>query len=170
MKKLIGFGALGAVALAGGIAVAQTKSADGAVTRAEAVARADARFAKRDANKDGRITIEDRAAAAKARADRRFAMLDADGNGQISRAEFDSAHAKRMARRGERGERAPGKFGRHGRGGPGFDADRDGVLTREEARAAALARFDRVDANKDGTLTVEERQAAREAWRAARNR
>lgn len=41
------------------------------------------------------------------------------------------------------------------------DANQDGVVTRQEALAAAEARFARADANKDGKLTAEERRAAR---------
>lgn len=183
MKKVIAVSALGALALAGGIAVAQTgeSRAPGApTTRAEAVARADARFDRLDADKDGKLTQQDRAVRAKARSDRMFAALDADGNGQISRAEFDGAREKRMERRearGERGKRGMGRmahrgFGRDGMGGMRggkLDADGDGIITRAEFQAPALAMFDRVDANKDGTITPEERQAARQAWRAKRS-
>ena len=41
------------------------------------------------------------------------------------------------------------------------DANGDGILTRQEAIAAAAARFDRADADKNGQLTAAERQAAR---------
>lgn len=186
MKKVIAVSALGAIALAGGIAVAQTGEvrAPGApTTRADATARADARFDRLDADKDGKLTGQDRAARAKERADRMFAALDTDKNGQLSRAEFDSAREKRMERReargerrgarGEHGERGMGRMAHRGFGRDGMrgklDADGDGVVTRTEFRTPALAMFDRTDTNKDGTVTAEERQAARAAWRAQRS-
>ncbi len=181
MKKLIAISGLGAIALAGGIAMAQPgdgRAPNAPLTRADAAARADARFDRMDADKDGKLTEQDRAVRAKARSDRMFAALDADGNGQVSRAEFDGAREKRMERREARSERGPrGKgrmghrgFGRDRMGGMGgkIDADGDGVVTRAEFQAPALAMFDRTDANKDGTVTLEERQAARAAWRAKR--
>ncbi|MBY8822183.1 EF-hand domain-containing protein [Sphingomonas colocasiae] len=183
MKKVIAVSALGALALAGGIAMAQTGEtrAPGApTTRADATARADARFDRLDADKDGKLTPEDRALRGKERADRMFAALDADKNGQVSRAEFDAAREKRMERRKDRAE-ARGERGRHGMGRMahrGFgrdgmrgklDANGDGTVTRAEFQAPALAMFDRVDANKDGTITLEERQAVRAAWRAKRS-
>lgn len=181
MKKLIGLTGLGALVLAGGVAVAQTgggklrgdADGNGVLTRAEVTAQADARFAKRDKDGDGRITQADRAAAMKERADKRFARLDANGDGSISRAEFDAPREKRAAQAGEDG---PGKrkWG-HRRGGHrmmamrgGMDPDKDGAITRDESRARALAMFDRLDANKDGQVTAEERQAARDAWKAKR--
>ena len=42
-----------------------------------------------------------------------------------------------------------------------FDANKDGVVTLDEAVAAAKARFTAADANKDGKLTAEEMKAAR---------
>ena len=43
------------------------------------------------------------------------------------------------------------------------DANGDGVVTRDEATAAADTRFDRLDANHDGTVTADEMRAARDA-------
>jgi hypothetical protein len=43
------------------------------------------------------------------------------------------------------------------------DANKDGIVTRDEVSASVAARFARLDANKDGKITREERQAAREA-------
>ena len=47
----------------------------------------------------------------------------------------------------------------------GADANRDGVLTKAEAVAAAGAMFDRVDTNRDGRIDAAERQAARGAMK-----
>jgi len=167
MKKMIIASGVAALALASGVAIAQSDRGQ-AVTRAEATQRAAERFARMDVNADGRFDTADRAARTKARRDAAFTALDADGNGQISRAEFD-------ARNGLRGVRgAHGK--RHGGRGPdrhgGFmrDGDRAGgaTLTRADFEARALARFDRVDADSDGRITRAERIAARAARRTAR--
>lgn len=45
------------------------------------------------------------------------------------------------------------------------DANKDGVVTREEMTASVAARFAKLDTNKDGTITLEERLAARAAMR-----
>ena len=62
-----------------------------------------------------------------------------------------------MRRGGPRGE---------GRAARLFGAD--GVVTREEFRAQALQRFERLDTNRDGTMTAAERQEARQRFRAER--
>lgn len=157
---------------------------DGALSRAELTAALDARFARMDGDKDGKVTKSDRDAQRAARLDKRFASLDADASGQISKAEFAAGHDK--ARRGDRQGAGGRDGGRHmrGHGGPrggkmgmmggGFggraDADKDGTLTRAEFMAGPLVMFDKADANKDGTVTAAEQQAARasmrEQWKA----
>lgn len=60
----------------------------------------------------------------------------------------------------------------HGRPGPvgHFDMDRDGVITRDEAQAAANEHvnrfFERFDADKDGVVTRDEMRQAHEQRRA----
>lgn len=198
MKKLMIGTGLMAMLMAGGVAIAAPggmargpmggdANQDGTLTKGEVTAHVEQRFAERDANKDGKITQEDRALQRQARQDARFKQLDADGNGQISRAEFDAANAKREAAReefrgkmgdradaraGERGEHRMHRkggmhrgMGHHGGMGPMMDADKDGTITKAEFMAPALARFERMDANKDGQVTKEERQAARAEMR-----
>ncbi|MFT3926125.1 MAG: EF-hand domain-containing protein [Myxococcales bacterium] len=46
-----------------------------------------------------------------------------------------------------------------------FDTNGDGVVTSQEAEAAALAHFSEADANKDGKVTADERKAAHERKR-----
>jgi hypothetical protein len=48
------------------------------------------------------------------------------------------------------------------------DSNGDGAISRAEFMARAEARFARVDADKNGVLTREERRSARQAMRAAR--
>ena len=190
-KKIIIGSSIAALLMAGGIAIAAPGGvidSATAVTRADFMAKADARFIAKDFDKDGKLTPADRTAAQKARADARFALLDADKNGQITRAEFDAADAKRDEMRGERGRDGEGRRGHHGRedrhhmgkgkgmgGGLGFggmkaaDANKDGAITLQEYRAQATAVFTKMDANNDGSLTSAERKAAREAVRAQRD-
>ena len=42
-----------------------------------------------------------------------------------------------------------------------YDANNDGVLTRDEFKTGQLKRFDQADVNRDGTLTNPERDATR---------
>lgn len=144
------------------------------VTKAEAMAAADAHFAKMDANSDGVLNEADKAAKIKAH----FAEMDADKNGTISEAEFVAAHELRADKREDRREKRmghighEGKMGRHGgRDGGGMkmmamaDTNGDKAITNTEFRAAAEARFAKADANNDGTISAEERKAQRGKWR-----
>lgn len=144
-------------------------------TRAAVTERADAIFARMDANGDGVLSEADKAA----HMTQRFARMDSDGNGQLSQAEFMAAHEARAetraGRKEVRGERRGGeRMGkRGGRGGPDgmvkrADANNDGQVTKAEMQAAALARFDKADADGDGTISTEERKAARAEWRGGR--
>lgn len=166
-----------AVAAAAGIAAAQPPEGPRAardVTRQELIQRVDERFSQMDANRDGRVTVDERRAAAERRraemADRMFDRLDANRDGSISREEMREGRMRRGGRRGMRmaGPGGPGMEGPgDGRRGPGMGGRRFAMreVTREEMRERALARFDRMDANRDGTLTVEERRQAREQRR-----
>jgi hypothetical protein len=143
---------------------------DKAVTKAEALANADARFAKMDANSDGAINEADRAAKLKDR----FAKLDADNNGSVSEAEFLAAREARVEKREDRREKRMGRAGaggkmagHHGRRGGGVsmvamaDANGDKSISNAEFRAAAEARFAKADTNNDGTISAEERNTQR---------
>ena len=139
------------------------------VTRQQVIDRVDERFARMDANHDGRFTPEEaRAMGEQRRGEMRqhmFDRLDANHDGNISRDEFAQAHAMRGGRGGPHrrmmrmGPRGPGMRG-HGMFGE------QGFMTREQMRERALARFDRADLNHDGTLTAAERQQARDQMRA----
>lgn len=131
------------------------------MTRAQAQARAEARFDRRDANRDGTIDQADR----QARRGQMFDRIDTDRDGAISRAEFDARTEQRAERRGKRMARMERRGGyramMHAARGP---------VTRQVFVDRALSTFDKADANRDGTVTVAERKAAREAlrtqWRA----
>jgi len=97
---------------------------DGVLTRAEATAQADARFAKLDPNGDGTVSAEERQTARQAMRDR----MGAAGKTRPSRSVDD----KRMARRGGR--------------------DGNATMTKADFEARALKRFDRMDANHDGKV------------------
>ena len=154
------------------------------VTRQQVIERVEQRFARMDANNDGRFTPEEARAMHEQRrterANRMFERLDADRDGSVSRAEFYQARASRAERRAERmagrgdGPRMGMRMHRRGHGmrGPGMRGMRgqrmfgeQGFVTREQMQERALARFDRLDADRNGTVTAAERRQAREQMR-----
>lgn len=98
-----------------------------------------------DSNADGLISRSE--AASLPRLADRFDAIDANRDGQVS---FEELRAYRQANRGA-------GFVRH------LDANGDGKVSRDEALAAAAARFDRADADRDGFVTLDEMQRARHA-------
>lgn len=105
------------------------------MTRADAQARAEAKFAQMDANKDGTFDEADRAA----RKSMMFDRLDADHNGSISRAELDAKRAEhagkrsgRMAKREAARPNGAGKAERHAEHFARADTDKNGALSRTE--------------------------------------
>ena len=184
MKKTLTLGLSIAALAVAGTAVAQAPAANRGdwanktVTRADVQTRAAAMFDRMDANHDGKLDQADRSA----RKAEMFAKLDTDKNGQLSPAELEAGHKNRAGARdgdhagmagmdhGQMGGRGMhhGMGGRMGGGGMArmADANKDGVVTKDEFVAAALARFDAGDANHDGSLTPAERQAAHAAMKA----
>ena len=148
---------------------------DGVITRAEATASADARFARFDADRDGSVTRREQRQAKRAarearraqpvtaaefqrKAQARFARLDANRDGVLTAEERPQRRGMRGRGEGrmgegggERGMRGPG------RGGPGV------AITAVQFRTRALARFDAVDANRDGRVDQAEIAARRAA-------
>lgn len=180
MKKLILAAVLGTTLLAGP-AVAQTPpppggplmradaNNDGVVTRAEATAEANRRFAELDADRDGKVTPDERRAHRAAhRPDR--PRPDANADGTLTRAEavaaatrrFDAADANRDGRLSP--EERPMHRGKH-RGMRGHNGGNREV-TQADFRDRALKMFDRVDANHDGRIDTNEREAAKLVMRA----
>ncbi len=121
----------------------QDANPDGIITRAEAIAQADARFAQMDTDRDGRISAGEMRAY-------RTAMHD------------------RMVASGRDVPVPPPGGGRHDGMGRQMDPNGDGSVTREEFEARALKRFDRMDANRDGTIDATERANAVEMRRVDR--
>ncbi|KQM85043.1 hypothetical protein ASE67_15295 [Sphingomonas sp. Leaf23] len=113
---------------------------------------------------DGVLTREE----ALARADRRFDALDTDRDGRISAAER-AAQPERPRGTADGQTPMPGR-GHHGGGRmlERADADKDGVVTREEFRAVATRMFDRQDANHDGRVDAAERKQWRDQRMARR--
>ena len=183
MRKtfLTGLSAIALAAVAGA-ATAQVPPAshhargdqpDRQITRAAFVDARVARLTALDANRDGTVSVEERAAAMQARrAERtndRFAKLDANNDGSISRSEFDAGHAARPDR-GPRAERAGHRDGhrggaRHAMRGAGRER---GPVVISEVAAKLGERFDKMDANRDGVITADERRAAMTAHRGER--
>lgn len=163
---------LGGAAFAGMAFAAQNTNLRPAppTTQADAMARADQRFAKLDVNRDGQLSADELKGP---RAARMIARVDTDKNGAISQAEFRAAAANRFARADtdrdgtiEPSERQ-GKWGKRGGHGGGarmlarLDTDRDGAISQAEFVAGAQARFQRMDTNGDGRIDAAEMQAMR---------
>lgn len=135
MRSLIVAASLAAIALPGVAFAAQTTppAADRVTTRADALANADRRFDAIDTDRDGRISAAERAAM---------------------------PHRPQRTLDGE--ARPPRGGGGGGRMLERADANRDGIVTREEFRAAAASAFDRQDANRDGRVDATERRQWRD--------
>jgi len=164
-----GAAALSLTALAGGIAYAQSHDHDGPasapapspVKRADVEAMAGQMFDRMDVNKDGKVDAADRAA----KMAQRFAEIDTNKDGSISRDEFMAAHqgGRDMAMGCGKGPGAMGGGPRGERMAAMMDANGDKAVTRQEMVAGALRQFDAADANKDGILSPDERRAAMKA-------
>ncbi|MBI5865168.1 MAG: hypothetical protein HZB38_11800 [Planctomycetes bacterium] len=113
-----------------------------------------------DADRDGTLSAEEINGAADA-----LRKLDKNSDGAIT---ADELRSRRERPEGEDGR--PGRDGARGEGGRPegmrggfimrFDADQDGVVTREEYDKGVGEQFDRVDKNHDGKIDREEAAAA----------
>lgn len=152
MKTLLTASALGAMLVAG-VAIAMQSESPATpkkpITKAEMLARADARFDRMDTNKDGQLDAAERKAGADAA---RAAMAERKG--------------------GEMADFMPGAGRRGGMVGEGMlqriDTNGDGMISKAENRAAAEARFARMDANGDGAIGADERGKGR--WKRGEGR
>lgn len=112
-----------------------------------------------DTNKDGKVTKDEfQAVIAK-----RFEEMDLNNDGKISDDDLPPMMRGRNAIAGPAGMGrgrglgiGPGTGGGGGGGIMGFirdaDANKDGIITRDEAMASAMKRFDMMDRNKDATI------------------
>lgn len=133
MKRLIVLAALGTTTLGTALAFAGPGKHNPA-----------ARFAELDQDKDGKVTaIEFRAAHAA-----RFKSADKNGDGVVTREELTLAH--QAARTAHLDQMFAAK-----------DANKDGRLSKEEAKDLPERRFARLDADNDGFLTKSELTAAK---------
>lgn len=127
---------------------------DGKITKEERDAmrqkRFDERFAKLDADGNGQVSKAEFQAQRDAR-QKNVAEWRAEKGGP------DRGHMGRMRHHG-------GKMG----GMRGVDGDKDGTITKAEFLARPIAMFDRADANKDGVVTADEMKAARPGRHAGR--
>lgn len=137
------------------------KNSDGVVDAAEAEAHVtqlserggrfrewmrDSFKARFDADRDGKVTRQE----ALDRVRRQFSRMDLDGDGRITDADLPPMMRGRGVLKGEAGMIGRGGFGL-GRL-LGADANKDGVITLDEALAEGGRRFDLADRNKDGVI------------------
>jgi Ca2+-binding EF-hand superfamily protein len=110
-------------------------------------------FQKMDANADGKISVDEHAAAAKTM----FETMDANKDGKVTAAEMEAAHEKIV------GKAAAGKDkGKQMSAAEKLkvvDTNGDGALSAEEHLAGSKAMFDKMDGNHDGFLTKPELEA-----------
>ena len=108
--------------------------------------RSERLFKRLDANKDGKLALDEM----RPKAERRFLRLDADGDGKVSAAELDARLKQQMDRR---------KALLIAR----LDRDGDGEMTTKEVDAYLVEIFTAADGDKDGTVTLVEAQAYHKA-------
>lgn len=103
-------------------------------------------------------------------------MADANGDGVVTRDEWTAATDARFARMDRNGDGVLDDSERPDRRGPAVadatpasSGSRDGgKITREQYRAQAMRRFDRLDTNHDGKIDQTEMAAAATLMRARR--
>ncbi len=108
--------------------------------------RASKRFERIDANKDGKITLEETLA----RTNERFDRADTDGDGELSLEEMVVRLEKRRLER-----RARRMMKR-------MDFNGDGKVTKDELENRARKRFALMDGNDDGS--IEKSEIRRGGW------
>jgi Ca2+-binding EF-hand superfamily protein len=99
-----------------------------------------------DADRDGRISAAEHAAAAK----KMFRAIDANRDGNVTASEMDAAYSKVTGNKAEQSGMSGAAKIRV------VDRDGDGVLTASEHDAASKEMFGKMDADRDGYLSREE--------------
>ncbi len=150
MKTFLTTAAIGAM-LTAGAAIAMQSDAPTApkqpVSKAQMLARADARFDRLDTNKDGQLSAEERKAGAESA---RAAMAEKKG-GELQ----DFMPGGRRGGGAGMGERMMARF----------DTNGDGLISKAENRAMVEARFARMDADKDGMAEAGEARKGMGKWK-----
>ena len=142
----------------GTVSVAEREAA----MQAKRAERANERFAKLDANSDGAISRAEFDAGRPERADRPERAERADGDDRGPRGEPGPGRGgPRHAMRGPGGPEGPGAPG-------GPEGREPGPVVIAEVAAKLGERFDKMDADKNGVVTAEERRAAMPARRGER--
>jgi hypothetical protein len=141
MKTFLTTAAIGAMLTAGAAVAMQSQAPTPPkqpISKAEMLARADARFDRLDTNKDGQLSAEERKAGMDAA---RAAMAEKKG-GELQ----DFVPGARRGGGGGMGERMLARV----------DTNGDGLISKAENRAMVEARFARMDADKDGAVEAGE--------------
>jgi EF hand domain-containing protein len=99
-----------------------------------------------DANRDGRVSTAEHAAAAR----KMFRVMDADRDGKVSAAEMDAAYEKVSGKKASESDLSAGDKIR------AVDRDGDGILSAAEHAAASKSMFGRMDSDRDGYLSKDE--------------
>ena len=99
-----------------------------------------------DANRDGRISAAEHAAAAK----KMFRAMDANRDRKVTAAEMDAAYGEVTGKKADQTGMSTADKIRV------VDRDGDGALTASEHDAASKDMFRRMDADRDGYLSREE--------------
>lgn len=155
-----------ALVLASGLAFAQDAGADREARRAEWQARAEARFAEADKDRDGRLDRVE-AQAYGERMVRHFDRIDANRDGELERGEL--AAARRHAMQGKGRQRMRTMHAYQGGLFKGMDDDGNGAISRAELGDKVprwAEAFATIDADGNGELAAEELKAYRQEMRA----
>lgn len=151
-----------ALVLASGLAFAQDAGADREARRAEWQAKAEARFAEADKDRDGRLDKVE-AQAFGDRLVRNFDRIDANRDGEIERSEM--ADARRHAAQGKRHQRMRTMHAYQRGLFKGMDDDGNGAISRAELGDKMprwTENFAVIDADANGEISADElRRTAR---------
>lgn len=155
-----------ALVLASGLAFAQDAGADREARRAEWQAKAEARFAEADKDRDGRLDKVE-AQAFGDRLVRNFDRIDANRDGEIERSEM--ADARRHAAQGKRHQRMRSMHAYQRGLFKGMDDDGNGAISRAELGDKVprwAENFAVIDADANGEISADELKAHRQKMRA----
>jgi hypothetical protein len=111
-----------------------------------ALAAPPAQFEGMDANRDGRISAREHAAAAK----KMFQAMDANRDGKVTAAEMSAAQKKVTGKKAQPGAMSSADKIKV------VDKDGDGILSADEHEEGAKAMFSKMDADRDDFLSRDE--------------